>query len=106
MSAGSPGLMPQGWSAGPTGAATATQWQPRPVKVGFGSRNRNSLVALGLVVAYIFVAATTHIVFLGIAPLMASIRALTRREPLAFLAIAGTVIAIVVAFKALSGSFA
>jgi len=67
------------------------------------SRNRDSVIALALVAVYIFIASTSHVALLGIAPLLASIRALTRREPLAILALLAAIAAIVVGFKTPSG---
>jgi len=88
-------------------------WQPPPQpshpeasdtsRAGFVSRNRDSVIALALVAVYIFIASTSHVALLGIAPLLASIRALTRREPLAILALLAAIAAIVVGFKTPSG---
>jgi hypothetical protein len=56
-----------------------------------------------LVAAYLAIAATTHVALLGIAPVLVSIRAMSRREPLAIFAIGGAIVAVIVGFAALSG---
>jgi hypothetical protein len=69
--------------------------------VGFRQRNTLSLTAIGVVALYVLLALTTRFVLLGIFPVLMSIRATRRREPLAPLAIAAAVIAVLVAILAL-----
>jgi hypothetical protein len=85
-------------SAGGTGASV-------PYGAGnpsFATRNQRSLLAIGVAAAYILIAVTTHIVFFGIIPIMASIRAANRREPLTAFAIAAAVVAVAVAVGSLA----
>ncbi|WP_426573335.1 DUF2510 domain-containing protein [Aquihabitans sp. McL0605] len=49
----------------------------------FTQANRQSLIAIGVGVAYLALAMTVGIVFLGIIPVMASFQAFSRKEPLA-----------------------
>jgi hypothetical protein len=49
---------------------------------------------------YVLLAVTTHFVLIGIVPVMASIRAVRRREPLAPLAVVAAVVAVVVGISA------
>jgi hypothetical protein len=75
---------------------------PASGRVSFSQRNRLSLIALGLVAVYVALAASTHFVFLGIAPALLGARAIGRREPLSPVAIVAAGVAVVVAFIALS----
>jgi uncharacterized membrane protein YidH (DUF202 family) len=49
---------------------------------------------------YVVIAVATHFVLIGILPLMASIRAVRRREPLAPLAVMAAVVALVIGISA------
>jgi hypothetical protein len=73
-----------------------------PSGPGVWQRNRTTRIVLALVAGYLLLAATTHIVLLGIAPVMMSITAVRRREPLAYVAVIGAIVAVVVALSALS----
>jgi Protein of unknown function (DUF2510) len=79
---------PPGWSGG---------------EVSFARRNQRSLTAAGVATLYIVVAVISHLVFFGILPLILSIRAWQARETLAPLAIAVTVVAILVGVVGLTG---
>ena len=68
----------------------------------FAQRNRHSLTAIGVVALYVLLAMTTHFVLIGIVPVMLSIRAIKAKETLAPAAVAAAVIAVVVAFAALT----
>jgi hypothetical protein len=57
---------------------------------------------LAVVVGYLLLAATTHIVLLGIAPVMMSVTAVRRREPLAYVAVIAAIVAVVVALATLA----
>ena len=70
--------------------------------LSFTTRNRFSLIAAGVVALYVVVAFALHVVFFGILPVGLAIRALGRKEPLAPVAIAAAVIAILVAILALA----
>jgi len=83
-------------------------YQPQPPLVGSsprrgllgGGTNQASLTAIGVAALYICIAFTLHFVFIGIVPLLASIRAVRRREPLAPLAVVAAVVALVVSITA------
>jgi hypothetical protein len=90
------------WSNGnaviPAGYPIATHRQGKP---SFASQNSLSLTAIGVVAAYIVLAVTTHIVLLGIFPVLMSVRAIKRKEPLAPLAVVAAIVAVAGAFLAL-----
>jgi hypothetical protein len=92
--AGSSYLAPPPASA-PAGAGALGQ-------LSFVKRNRLSLIAIGVVAIYIVLALATHVVFLGIFPVIMCIRATKSKEPLAPLAIVGAVVAVAVALLALA----
>ncbi len=46
-----------------------------PANLSFGKQNSHSLIAMGVAAAYVLIAMTAHIVFVGIIPVMLSIRA-------------------------------
>jgi hypothetical protein len=73
-----------------------------PAAGTFAQRNRHSLTAIGVVALYVLLAMTTHFVLIGIVPIMLSIRAIKAKETLAPAAVAAAIIAVVVAFSALS----
>ncbi len=68
---------------------------------GIYQQNRTTIAVLGVVGLYLLLAASTHIVLLGIFPVSMSLRALRRREPFAFVAVAAAVVAVVVAVSML-----
>jgi hypothetical protein len=72
------------------------------MQVSFGRRNQRSLTAAGVATVYIVVAVVSHLVFFGIFPLILSIRAWQARETLAPLAIALTVVAILISVIAIA----
>jgi hypothetical protein len=72
-----------------------------PANVSFAQRNRQSLTAIGVVALYVLIATTTHFVFIGILPVLMSVRAIKAKETLAPAAVAAAVVAVVVAFAAL-----
>jgi hypothetical protein len=72
--------------------ATPTMWQ----------RNKTSATVLVVVAVYLVLAATTGIVLLGIMPVMMSITAIRRREPLAVVAVIAAALAVIMAFGALA----
>jgi hypothetical protein len=69
--------------------------------VSFAQRNRQSLTAIGVVALYVLIATTTHFVFIGILPVLMSVRAIKAKETLAPAAVAAAVVAVLVAFAAL-----
>jgi|GEM_PF-6014494 len=69
----------------------------------FASRNSQSLIAIGVVAIYVFVALNAKVVFFGVLPVVLSINATRRREALAPLAIAAAVVAVGVAVVGLRG---
>jgi hypothetical protein len=72
-----------------------------PANLGFGKQNSYSLIAMGVAALYILIAMTSHIVIMGVIPVMLSIRAFKSRERLAPVALIAAIIAVVVAFAAL-----
>jgi Protein of unknown function (DUF2510) len=86
----------------------ANGFQPQTSRAGRrthrGSRlrgaNQASFTAIGVAALYVLVAVTTHFVLIGIVPLIASIRAVRRRERLAPLAIVAAAVALVVGISA------
>ena len=86
-------------------ASEAVAWTPpqavaqaaaRAATPTFTQQNKLTLTVLAVVVAYVLIASATGIVFLGIAPVMMSIRAVKRKEPLCVLAVvaAGAAVAL------------
>jgi Protein of unknown function (DUF2510) len=70
-------------------------------QASFAKQNSLSLTAIGVVAFYILIAMSSHIVFLGIFPVMLSVRAVNRKESLAPVAVIAAIVAIGVAFLAL-----
>ena len=64
--------------------------------------NRLTFTTLAVVAVYVVIAATTHVVLLGILPVMLSFRAMRRREPFAPFALVGALAAVLIAVSALS----
>lgn len=62
--------------------------------------NRTTITALTVVAIYVFIAATTRVVMLGIFPVLLSVRAFRRREKLAPLALAAAILAVLIAVSA------
>ncbi len=98
-----------GASAATFGASAATLSTPGLQQPGAPSAspslldtNPKSVTAIGVVVAYLVIAATTGIVFLGIFPVLLSIRAFQRGERLAPVAMAAAALAVFVALSAVS----
>ena len=79
----------QPWTPGAPGAP-AQQWagqQAKQAPVGIAQRNRNSLIVAVIAVVYVVLAATVHIVVLGILPVLFGVRAVQAKEPLAWPAV-------------------
>ncbi|MBX3285932.1 MAG: DUF2510 domain-containing protein [Actinobacteria bacterium] len=70
-------------------------------KVGFAEANQQSLVAIGFAVGYLVLAQVAGVVLLGVIPAMAGVRALQRREPLAPVAMAVAVGAVLLGLAAM-----
>ena len=68
---------------------------------GLYQQNRMTVAVLGVVGAYLVLAAATHIALLCILPVSMSLRALRRHEPFAFVAVIAAVVSVVVAIGAL-----
>jgi Protein of unknown function (DUF2510) len=83
-------------AAAPYGSATA------PANLSFATRNSLSLIAIGVVVIYILLAVTTHVILLGIFPVLMSVRATKRREALAPVAVIAALVAVGVAIITLT----
>jgi hypothetical protein len=92
-----PPVMPPPGLQAQTAPITGYQAYPSIQGVPVASRrtrsaNRFSWTAIGFAAGYLVIAATTNFVFLGIVPVMSSIRAFQRREKLApFAALAAVV---------------
>jgi hypothetical protein len=103
------GAVPTQAYGNPYGSAPATPpggtYYPagfgRPANVSFAKQNTHSLTAMGVAAAYILIAMSAHIVFIGIIPIMLSVRAFNSRERLAPFALIAAIIAVVLAFAAL-----
>lgn len=80
----------------------APNYAARQVPRTFAQRNSLSLTAIAVVALYIVIALSTRVVFLGIFPVLLSVRAIRRKEVLAPFAVGAAVIAIGVAFLALA----
>jgi uncharacterized protein DUF2510 len=72
-----------------------------PANLSFAKQNSLALIAMGVAALYILIAMTSHVVIMGVIPVMLSIRAFKRREQLAPVALVAAIIAVVVAFAAL-----
>jgi Protein of unknown function (DUF2510) len=79
-------MSPTGWTSAP---------KPRPA-------NQYALITLGVVALYLVVALSTGIVFIGVLPVLMSIRSLRHREPLAPVAIGAAIVSVVVAVAVLT----
>lgn len=77
--------------------------QPAPQNLTFVQQNRLSLIAGAVVAAYIVIALTSRIVLVGILPIVLSVRAMRRREPLAPFAVGAAIIAVIIAIAAITG---
>jgi hypothetical protein len=73
-----------------------------PANLSFAHRNSLSLIAIGVVVIYILLAVSTHVVLLGIFPVLMSVRATKRREALAPVAVVAALVAVGVAIITLT----
>jgi hypothetical protein len=97
---------PSSWSVPYQPQQSPVGWQvpPQIATPGRGSfveQNRITLTVLAVVVGYLVLAVTTRVVFLGVFPVMMSMRAMKRREPLGVLAVAAAGAAVVMALIAL-----
>jgi hypothetical protein len=76
---------------------------PRITGQSIWQRNQSAIIAMGIVAVYLLLAVKTHIVMLGVWPLLTSIRSWQRKEPLAGLATCAAVVALLVGILTLSG---
>ncbi|MDF0529021.1 hypothetical protein P0W64_11490 [Tsukamurella sp. 8F] len=98
---------PQGPQYPPQGSLYP-QAQPLPVVTTppgrFGwARNQCTIVALVVALVYILLAETSHLVVIGIVPVVLAIRAIARREPLCLVAVVAAVAAVAISIHALIG---
>jgi uncharacterized membrane protein len=85
----------------PTGGyPTGTHGQAQ--QLSYVKQNSLSFTVMGVVAVYILLAMSTHIVVLGILPVVLSVRAVRQREALAPVAVIAAIVAVLVAFAALS----
>jgi Protein of unknown function (DUF2510) len=89
------------WSPGAPAAPAYYPTQTAPSQLSFAKRNSASLTAMGVVALYVLIAVATHVVLLGIFPVLLAVRATKSKEQLAPLAVVAAVIAVAVAFFAL-----
>jgi hypothetical protein len=59
-------------------------------------------VAIGFSIVYIVIALAAHVVFFGIVPVLAAVRAFKRREPLAPLAAVAAGVSVIIAIAAIA----
>ena len=89
----------------PSGSSVYDPYQrtvtSRP-KLTFTEANQQSLVAIGFAVGYLVIAQFAGIVFLGIIPVMAGVRAVGRKEPLAPMAMVVAIVSIVLGLMAMT----
>jgi hypothetical protein len=92
--------------AAPYGSAGAPYGSVAPAyapgNLSFAHRNSLSLIAIGVVVIYVLLAVSTHVVLLGIFPVLMSVRATRRREALAPVAVVAALVAVGVAIITLT----
>jgi hypothetical protein len=92
------------WQGAPAWQQTPGWAQSTPApNFGFTQQNKFSLITGGIVAAYVFLALTTGIVFIGILPVLMSVRAVRRKEPLGPVAVGAAILAVIIAFVALAG---
>jgi Protein of unknown function (DUF2510) len=84
---------PGGWGGGMWGG-------------GFGGRVRGrnyfSFISLGVSAIYLLLGVTTHIVLLGIIPIVMAVRAMARKEPLSVPALMAAILVVVVSISVLA----
>jgi len=95
-----PAIGPQ--HQGGTTSMAGSPTEHRGSKRTFVQRNSLSLTTLGVVAAYMLLATATHFVLIGILPMGLSIRALTRREQLAPVALVAAIVSVVFALSVLT----
>ena len=83
----------------PTYGAAAPTWAQNAKPRG---TNHYALITFGIVAVYLVLAAATRIVFIGILPIVMSLRSQQRREPLAPLAIGAAVVSVIIALAILT----
>jgi len=89
-------------AASPYGGTGYAMGMQRPANLSFAHRNSLSLIAIGVVALYILLAVSTHVVLLGIFPVLMSVRATRRREALAPVAVVAALVAVGVAIITLT----
>ncbi len=67
-------------------------------KQSFFDANKDSSVAVGVSVVYLGLAVVAGVHLIGVIPIMAAVRAIQRKEPMAAIAMASAVAAIVLGF--------
>ena len=85
----------QQWGAGASaqqpqwGTGAAPQWGPQPPAApqSFAKRNGISIAIFVIAVIYVALAATVHLFFIGVLPVILSIQAIKAKEPLAWPAV-------------------
>jgi Protein of unknown function (DUF2510) len=90
--AGMPGYGP----ASPVPTTYGYQPQQMPARTGRSNPNGLAFTTFAIVAVYLVLAVTTRIVFIGVLPMLMAIRSQRAREPLAPVALAAAVIALVI----------
>jgi hypothetical protein len=97
------GYQAGGYQAGGSpGAAYPSGGYGQAQQLSFAKQNSLSLTAIGVVALYVVIAMSSHVVLLGIFPVMLSVRAISRKEQLAPVAVIAAIVAVVVAFMAIA----
>lgn len=97
---GTPGYGTTGYGAAAYGSPYQT---PGAANRSFATANRYTLITLAVVAVYVVLAFATGIVFIGIFPVLMSVRAFQAKEKLAPAALVAAILAVVIAFAVLSG---
>jgi hypothetical protein len=90
----------------PTPSPANAAFAPNRASAGTSIWRRNQLAftTMGIVAVYLVLAAETHIVMLGLMPIMMSARSWQRKERLAGVAVCAAIVAVLVSFLAITGN--
>ncbi|HEX2903084.1 MAG TPA: DUF2510 domain-containing protein [Jatrophihabitans sp.] len=94
---GQPGYGPQLYGAQPYGSPYGTQ-----VQRSTWQRNQLSFITMIVGVLYLLLAFEAHFVFIGALPVLLTVRAFNRKEPLAWIAAIVTAVAVIIGIVALT----
>ena len=100
-----PGTPYPTWPDGSPSAGNPGPYVPNPGYYGPAkpqNPNRYAFITFGVVALYLVLAIATGIAFIGIVPIMMSIRSKSRNEPLAYFAIGAAVLSFIVSLSVLA----